>query len=190
MGLQELRTGTVFISNVFCQNYICMSPIVWSYEATTEAAESKSKQPTPRREHRKIRHGNKILKACSVRGRKVRSIDWYQKHMCKYRETIPLKEKITISSLGIASTGAWVSDTGWTRIPPTHTWLGILLRDIQLTHVQRSEDQLWKRCFLTKTVDKTVELRWVVYRVAEPWLGITSTRAWVPDTAGSGLNML
>jgi hypothetical protein len=26
----------------------------------------------------------------------------------------------------------------------------ILLRDIQLTHVQRSEVQLWKRCFLTK----------------------------------------
>jgi hypothetical protein len=26
----------------------------------------------------------------------------------------------------------------------------ILLRDIQLTHVQRSEVQLWKRCFITK----------------------------------------
>jgi hypothetical protein len=80
----------------------------------------------------------------------------------------------------------------------------ILLRDIQLTHVQRSEVQLWKICFLTNfctlneantlvalpnawrrsvralsfcyhnnngsqsTVDKTVDLRWVVYRVAEP----------------------
>jgi hypothetical protein len=28
--------------------------------------------------------------------------------------------------------------------------ISILLRDIQLTHVQRSEVQLWKRCFLTK----------------------------------------
>jgi hypothetical protein len=28
--------------------------------------------------------------------------------------------------------------------------IGILLRDIQLTHVQRSEVQLWKRCFLIK----------------------------------------
>jgi hypothetical protein len=26
----------------------------------------------------------------------------------------------------------------------------ILLRDIQLTHVQRSKVQLWKRCFQTK----------------------------------------
>jgi hypothetical protein len=72
---------------------------------------------------------------------------------------------------------------------------GFCIRDIQFTHVQCSEVQLWKRCFLKffftlneantrvalpnawrcahnnnglqSTVDKSIELRWVVCGVAE-----------------------
>jgi hypothetical protein len=53
------------------------------------------KLTTLRCENRKIRHENEILKKQtngSIKCRNLRSIQWYQKHMCKSRETISLKE--------------------------------------------------------------------------------------------------
>jgi hypothetical protein len=44
-------------------------------------------------ENRKIRHENEFKKLTNsfLRCRSLRSIEWYQKHLCKSRETIPLK---------------------------------------------------------------------------------------------------
>jgi hypothetical protein len=48
---------------------------------------SKGKLTTPRRENRKIRHETNV----SIRCRNLRSIEWYQKHLCKSRKTILLR---------------------------------------------------------------------------------------------------
>jgi hypothetical protein len=85
-------------SKTFRQNNICMSPLVWSqYGAMTEAAESLIAQlyshyklTTQRRENKKIRHENKILKLTNTlrMWTSLRSIEWHQKYITKYRETI------------------------------------------------------------------------------------------------------
>jgi hypothetical protein len=91
-----------FPSSTFShQTSICLSAVVGSqYRATTVAAESliaqldsQGKLTMPRRENKKkldmktkFKSQTNTLRMC----RNFRSIDWYQKHMCKSRETIPL----------------------------------------------------------------------------------------------------
>jgi hypothetical protein len=66
-GAGGARTGTVSIFNIFLLNQHLHDPRVGSQKGITEAAESliaqldsKSKRATPRRENRKILHGNEI----------------------------------------------------------------------------------------------------------------------------------
>jgi hypothetical protein len=84
-GRKEPRTGTVSIFNIFPKNNICMSAVLGSqYGATARSTESliaqlhsQRKFTTPRRENRKIRHENAVLKA-NERLHKVQELNIYR----------------------------------------------------------------------------------------------------------------